>query len=105
MTGADFRDVSPNVTLELIPGHASALTPSPERVQPCPADLGSVHAEPFQVPGDRVVVQVSLHHAGEPSAGLRDWRMATENTIASQTAALLEFAREQGYGVPDEWVV
>jgi site-specific DNA recombinase len=28
-----------------------------------------------------------------------------ENTIASQTAALLEFAREQGYGVPDEWVV
>jgi hypothetical protein len=51
MTGADFRDVSPNVTLELIPGHASALTPSPERVQPCPADLGSVHAEPFQVPG------------------------------------------------------
>jgi site-specific DNA recombinase len=28
-----------------------------------------------------------------------------ENTIASQTAALLEFAREQGYGVPDEWVI
>jgi len=28
-----------------------------------------------------------------------------ENTIASQTAALIEFAREQGYGVPDEWVV
>ena len=83
MTGADFRDVSPNVTLELIPGHASALTPSPERVQPCPADLGSVHAEPFQVPGDRVVVQVSLHHAGEPSAGLRDWRMATFHQIVS----------------------
>ena len=71
MTGADFRDVSPNVTLELIPGHASALTPSPERVQPCPADLGSVHAEPFQVPGDRVVVQVSLHHAGEPTPSQR----------------------------------
>ena len=28
-----------------------------------------------------------------------------ENTIASQTAALLEFAREQGYGVADEWVI
>ncbi len=28
-----------------------------------------------------------------------------ENTIASQTAALIELAREQGYGVPDEWVV
>ena len=28
-----------------------------------------------------------------------------ENTIASQTAALIAFAREQGYGVPDEWVV
>ena len=83
MTGADFRDVSPNVTLELIPGHASALTLSPERVQPCPADLGSEHAEPFQVPGERVVVQVSLHHAGEPSAGLRDWRMATFHQIVS----------------------
>ena len=28
-----------------------------------------------------------------------------ENTIASQTAALIEFAREQGYSVPDDWVV
>ena len=28
-----------------------------------------------------------------------------ENTIASQTAALTAFAREQGYGVPDEWVI
>ena len=28
-----------------------------------------------------------------------------ENTIASQTAALIAFAREQGYGVPDEWVI
>ena len=28
-----------------------------------------------------------------------------ENTIASQTAALVEFAREQGYSVPDEWVI
>ena len=28
-----------------------------------------------------------------------------ENTIASQTAVLLEFAREQGYGVLDEWVI
>jgi site-specific DNA recombinase len=28
-----------------------------------------------------------------------------ENTIASQTAALIEFAREQGFGVPDEWVI
>src|ERR1700758_1203524 len=28
-----------------------------------------------------------------------------ENTIASQTAALIEFAREQGYGVPDDWVI
>ena len=25
-----------------------------------------------------------------------------ENTIASQTAALVDFAREQGYSVPDE---
>ena len=28
-----------------------------------------------------------------------------ENTIASQTAALIEFAREQGYSVPDDWVI
>ena len=28
-----------------------------------------------------------------------------ENTIASQTAALVEFAREQGYSVPGEWVI
>ena len=28
-----------------------------------------------------------------------------ENTIASQTAALIAFAREQGYGVPDKWVI
>jgi len=27
-----------------------------------------------------------------------------ENTIASQTAALVEFARQQDFGVPDEWV-
>ena len=27
-----------------------------------------------------------------------------EGTIASQTAALLEFAKNQGYEVPDEWV-
>ena len=27
-----------------------------------------------------------------------------ENTIASQTAALVEFARQQGFDVPDEWV-
>lgn len=27
-----------------------------------------------------------------------------EKTIASQTAALLEFARQQGYQVPDEWI-
>ena len=27
-----------------------------------------------------------------------------ENTIASQTAALVAFARDQGYSVPDEWV-
>src|SRR6476661_4042437 len=28
-----------------------------------------------------------------------------ENTIASQTAALVDFAREQGYSVPDDWVI
>ncbi len=28
-----------------------------------------------------------------------------ENTVASQTAALVEFAREQGFSVPDEWVI
>jgi site-specific DNA recombinase len=28
-----------------------------------------------------------------------------ENTIASQTAALREFARQQGFAVPDEWVI
>ncbi|EAR21037.1 recombinase family protein [Nitrococcus mobilis] len=27
------------------------------------------------------------------------------NTIASQTAALIEFAREQGFTVPDEWII
>lgn len=28
-----------------------------------------------------------------------------ENTIASQTAALRAFARQQGFSVPDEWVI
>ena len=48
---------------------------------------------------------------GESDEGRRDLRESLlrqqkeENTIASQTAALIEFAREQGYGVPDEWVV
>ena len=28
-----------------------------------------------------------------------------ENTIASQTAALIDFAREHGYSVPDDWVI
>src|SRR5438477_7003732 len=28
-----------------------------------------------------------------------------KNTIASQTAALIDFAREQGYSVPDDWVI
>jgi site-specific DNA recombinase len=32
-------------------------------------------------------------------------RQKEENTIASQTAALIEFAREQGFSVPDEWVI
>ena len=32
-------------------------------------------------------------------------RQKEENTIASQTAALIEFAREQGFGVPDKWVI
>jgi site-specific DNA recombinase len=27
-----------------------------------------------------------------------------EKTIASQTAALVEFARNEGYSVPDEWI-
>jgi site-specific DNA recombinase len=27
-----------------------------------------------------------------------------ENTIASQTSASVEFARKNGYAVPDEWV-
>ena len=31
-------------------------------------------------------------------------RQKEENTIASQTAALIAFARDRGYGVPDEWV-
>ncbi|CAM3615657.1 hypothetical protein XNC3_1920009 [Xenorhabdus nematophila F1] len=28
-----------------------------------------------------------------------------KNTIASQTAALHEFAHEQGFNVPDEWII
>src|SRR2546429_5404329 len=28
-----------------------------------------------------------------------------DNTAASQAAALIDFAREQGYSVPDEWVI
>src|SRR5690242_8208667 len=28
-----------------------------------------------------------------------------KDTIASQTAALIDFAREQGYSVPDDWVI
>jgi site-specific DNA recombinase len=32
-------------------------------------------------------------------------RQKEENTIASQTAALRAFARQQGFSVPDEWVI
>src|SRR6201984_185360 len=32
-------------------------------------------------------------------------RQKEENTIASQTAALQEFARSQGFAVPGEWVI
>jgi site-specific DNA recombinase len=32
-------------------------------------------------------------------------RQKEENTIASQTAALVEYAQEHGYSVPDEWVI
>ncbi|RUX05151.1 recombinase family protein, partial [Mesorhizobium sp. M2A.F.Ca.ET.037.01.1.1] len=28
-----------------------------------------------------------------------------DNTIASQTAALIAFAREQGFSVPDDWII
>ncbi|MER9457759.1 recombinase family protein [Mesorhizobium sp. M0478] len=28
-----------------------------------------------------------------------------DNTIASQTSALVAFAREQGFGVPDDWII
>jgi hypothetical protein len=49
MTGADFRNVSPNATLEPIRGQARALAASPERVQPAPADLSPEHAEPFHM--------------------------------------------------------
>ena len=28
-----------------------------------------------------------------------------DNTIASQTAALVAFAREQGFNVPDDWII
>ena len=31
-------------------------------------------------------------------------RQREENTIASQTAALVEFARKEGYDVPREWI-
>ena len=76
MTGADFRDVSPNAPPEPVPGHASALAASPERVQPCPTDLGSEHAEPFQAPGDRMVVQVALHPrlSQAPISEMDAWR-------------------------------
>src|SRR6201984_3664993 len=43
--------------------------------------------------------------AGAIYARVSSEQQKEENTIASQTAALIEFAREQGYGVPDEWVV
>ena len=32
-------------------------------------------------------------------------RQREEQTIASQTAALIEFAGGHGYSVPDEWIV
>ena len=32
-------------------------------------------------------------------------RQRQEQTIASQTAALIEFAGGQGYSVPDEWII
>jgi site-specific DNA recombinase len=48
---------------------------------------------------------------GKHDEGCRDLRQVSseqqkeENTIASQTAALIDFAREQGYSVPDDWVI
>lgn len=75
--------LSPNVTLESIPGHAGALAASAKRAQPCPADLGAEHAEPFQIPWNRVVVQVPLHHATEPGADLSDGRMAAFHQVVS----------------------
>src|SRR6201982_3365397 len=48
---------------------------------------------------------------GKHDEGCRDLRQVSseqqkeENTIASQTAALIDFGREQGYCVPDDWVI
>ncbi len=75
MTGADFRDASPNVTPEPIPGHARALAASAKRAQPCPADLGAERTEPFQVPGYRVVVQVpcTTRRSQAPISAIGAW--------------------------------
>ncbi len=37
-------------------------------------------------------------------AGVSSDQQKEEKTIASQTAALIEFARQENYQVPDEWV-
>ncbi|SFV14999.1 hypothetical protein SAMN05192541_12297 [Bradyrhizobium arachidis] len=81
MIGPDFRDVSPNVTLESIPGHAGALAASAKRARPCPADLGSEHAEPFQIRWNCPVARVTLHHATDPGADLSDGRMASFHQV------------------------
>jgi site-specific DNA recombinase len=43
--------------------------------------------------------------AGAIYARVSSEQQKGENTIASQTAALIDFAREQGHSVPDDWVI
>src|SRR5271166_4547748 len=55
-----------------LPGHAMALAPAPERLNPVPPDLVAEGRDQIDVAGHGVVVEVSPQHARQPAPLLGD---------------------------------
>src|SRR6266705_2393221 len=55
-----------------LPGHAVALAPAPERLDPVPPDLVAEGRDQIDVAGHGVVVEVSPQHARQPAPLLGD---------------------------------
>lgn len=76
LTGAHFRDVSPNVRWNRSQVMRERwLRRRSERARNMPSR--------FRFPGNRVVVQVTLRHATEPGADLSDGHMAAFHQAVS----------------------